>query len=35
MYECEMLQPHGEALTFEDSNVTLVGKYESDARTNF
>jgi len=22
-----MLQPHGEALTFEDGNVTLVGTY--------
>ena len=23
--EMQMLQPHGEALTFEDGNVTLVG----------
>ena len=25
--ELEILQPHGEALTFEDGNVTLVGTY--------
>jgi len=29
--ELEILQPHGEAITFEDGNVTLVGKNETDA----
>ena len=27
-----MLQPHGEALTFEDGNVTLVGTYTRNKR---